>query len=380
MLIRFGKHRKDERPGEKLDRKGSSKWRTEESQVSDEETMKMRMDQERIQAKTRELRERQARERDYAEVLDVSRVEEEEEEEEEEDEDEDDHAYAGVNALNCSMDSGHSRPHSPRDDYIQHQNIHPNPHHQNNHPHHQNQHSDSLYTQVKARNERPPSADSSRLAPSNHDRIQRLRQEFQQAQTVPDDPDDRRRTYSFEQPWTNASSNGQGGYSQPGRHSVSVEVQMQRQRQEERDSFAQAQRQYSSLPRQPRKNPSTVSQDSWDKACPPGEVFQTAKDNPRYSSYQGTRNGYPGGGGVNARVLLEAQELLRQEQRRREQEAKGKLLQESVVSSSYEGYPSAQLKDPASPKGPYRHDVPPSPSQLARLNRIGSEKGRLFYS
>ena len=46
-----------------------------------------------------------------------------------------------------------------------------------------------------------PSLLSNRLAPSNHDRIQRLRQEFQQAQTVPDDPDDRRRTYSFEQPW-----------------------------------------------------------------------------------------------------------------------------------------------------------------------------------
>lgn len=131
--------------------------------------------------------------------------------------------------------------------------------------------------------------------------------------------------------------------------------------------------------RQPRKNPSTISQDSWDKAYPPGEGFQTAKDNPRYSSYQGSRNGYPGGGGVNARVLLEAQELLRQEQRRREQEAKGKLMQESAGNSSYEGY-TAHLKDPASPKGPYRHDVPPSPSQLARLNRLGSEKGRLFYS
>uniref|UniRef100_A0A672JUE0 Par-3 family cell polarity regulator alpha, b n=1 Tax=Salarias fasciatus TaxID=181472 RepID=A0A672JUE0_SALFA len=254
----------------------------------------------RIQAKTRELRERQARERDYAEILDMSRSPERSSEE--------DHPYAGVNnnALNSS-------------------------------------HSDTLYAPVgKARGDR------NRLTPSNHDRIQRLRQEFQQAQTVPEDPDDRRRTYSFEQPWVS--------YSQPGRHSVSVEVQMQRQRQEERDSFAQAQRQYSSLPRQPRKNPSSVSQDSWDKAYPPGEVFQTAKDNPRYSSYQGTRNGYPGGGSVNARVLLEAQELLRQEQRRREQE------------------------DPASPKGPYRHDVPPSPSQLARLNRLGSEKGRLFYS
>lgn len=42
---------------------------------------------------------------------------------------------------------------------------------------------------------------SSRLAPSNHDRIQRLRQEFQQAQGGPDEPDDRRRTYSFEHPW-----------------------------------------------------------------------------------------------------------------------------------------------------------------------------------
>ncbi|TKS79413.1 Partitioning defective 3 -like protein [Collichthys lucidus] len=132
--------------------------------------------------------------------------------------------------------------------------------------------------------------------------------------------------------------------------------------------------------RQPRKNPSSISQDSWDKAYPPGEGFQTAKDNPRYSSYQGSRNGYPGGGGVNARVLLEAQELLRQEQRRREQEAKGKLMQENTGNSSYDGYPTAHLKDPASPKGPYRHDVPPSPSQLARLNRLGSEKGRLFYS
>uniref|UniRef100_A0A3B3CZS1 Par-3 family cell polarity regulator alpha, b n=1 Tax=Oryzias melastigma TaxID=30732 RepID=A0A3B3CZS1_ORYME len=354
-MFRFGKYRKDERPGEKVDRKGSNKWKPEEMQASDEETMKMRLEQERIQAKTRELRERQARERDYAEILDTSRSPERPS---------DDHYSAAASPLHCSVDS---RPHSPRDD-------HP-------HFHHQHQHSDaSLYSQLgKSRSERPPSTDSNRLTPSNHDRIQRLRQEFQQAQNVPDDPDDRRRTYSFEQSWSNVNSNGPSGYSQPGRHSVSVEVQMQRQRQEERDSFAQQQRQYSSLPRQPRKNPSTISQDSWDKAYPPGEGFQTAKDNPRYSSYQGSRNGYPGGGGVNARVLLEAQELLRQEQRRREQEAKGKLMQESGGKSSYDGY-AVHLKDPASPKGPYRHDVPPSPSQLARLNRLGSEKGRLFYS
>ena len=47
LCARFGKHRKDERPGEKMDRKGSSKWRLEETQVSEEETMKMRMEQER---------------------------------------------------------------------------------------------------------------------------------------------------------------------------------------------------------------------------------------------------------------------------------------------------------------------------------------------
>lgn len=92
----------------------------------------------RIQAKTRELRERQARERDYAEILDISPTPERSSEEE--------HLYAGINPLNSSVDSGHSRPHSPRDDFPPVQ--------------HQHQLSDSLYTQVsKARNDRPPSAD-----------------------------------------------------------------------------------------------------------------------------------------------------------------------------------------------------------------------------
>uniref|UniRef100_A0A668A416 Par-3 family cell polarity regulator alpha, b n=1 Tax=Myripristis murdjan TaxID=586833 RepID=A0A668A416_9TELE len=121
-MFRFGKHRKDERPGEKMERKGSSKWRPEETQASEEETLKMRLEQERIQAKTRELRERQARERDYAEILDMSRTLP--------GASEDEHPYAGIAPLDSSVDSGHSRPHSPRDDY----------------PH--------------ARNGRPPSADS----------------------------------------------------------------------------------------------------------------------------------------------------------------------------------------------------------------------------
>ncbi|RXN01849.1 Partitioning defective 3-like [Acipenser ruthenus] len=212
-----------------------------------------------------------------------------------------------------------------------------------------------------------------RLAPSNHDRIQRLRHEFQQAQQE-DDGGNRRRTYSFEQPWPSSST-----CTQSGRHSVSIEVQMQRQRQEDRESFQQAQRQYSSLPRQSRKNPSSVSQDSWEKAYPPGEGFQSAKENPRYSSYQGSRNGYLGATGFNARVLLETQELLRQEQRRKEQQAKAKPPSEG--SNSYDSYSS--LKDPSttSTKGPYRQDVPPSPSQVARLNRLQTpEQGRPFYS
>ncbi|KAG7276056.1 hypothetical protein CRUP_020578 [Coryphaenoides rupestris] len=143
---------------------------------------------------------------------------------------------------------------------------------------------------------------------------------------------------------------------EPGRHSVSVEVQLQRQRQEEREAFERGDR---------------------------------------------VARGNAGGGGVNARVLLEAQELLRQEQRRREQEAKGKLALEananannnpaaanangngSVVNAG--GYeqrysPAPLLRDPASPKGPLRQDVPPPPPSSPASNRLGSDRGRPFYS
>ncbi|XP_009212509.2 partitioning defective 3 homolog isoform X26 [Papio anubis] len=214
---------------------------------------------------------------------------------------------------------------------------------------------------------------SNRSTPSNHDRIQRLRQEFQQAKQD-EDVEDRRRTYSFEQPWPNARPAAQSG-----RHSVSVEVQMQRQRQEERESSQQAQRQYSSLPRQSRKNASSVSQDSWEQNYSPGEGFQSAKENPRYSSYQGSRNGYLGGHGFNARVMLETQELLRQEQRRKEQQMKKQPSSEGP--SNYDSYKKVQDPSYAPPKGPFRQDVPPSPSQVARLNRLQTpEKGRPFYS
>ncbi|XP_018553764.1 partitioning defective 3 homolog [Lates calcarifer] len=290
-MFRFVKHRRDERPGDRMERKSSSKSKAEDMQASEEETLRMRLEQERIQAKTRELRERQAKEREYAEIQDVvSRTFSSDEE----------HTYAGIGSLDSSVDSSSTDPALRLPVSLQ----------DNGPP------LEALYAQVnKPRNGRPAAPDSSQMAPSNHDRIQRLRHEFQQAKQE-EDLEDHRHTYSFDQSW---ASNGTE--TQSGRHSVTVETQVQKQQQEDRDGFQQAQRQYSSLPRQPRKNPSAVSQDSWDKVYMPAEGFQATKENPRYSGGQGSRNGYLGASSFNARVLLETQELLRQEQRRREQEA-----------------------------------------------------------
>lgn len=144
--------------------------------------------------------------------------------------------------------------------------------------------------------------------------------------------------------------------------------------------------------RQPRKN--TVPQSSWDQAYPPAEGFQPPKETPRYSGGPGSRNGYLGTSSYNARVLLETQELLRQEHRRREQEASKArpppLPAQEIPSggSSYDhnrdstqAPASGPPPGPPKPKGPYRQDVPPSPTQLAKLSRLqGSEKGRPFYS
>ncbi|XP_065777130.1 partitioning defective 3 homolog isoform X11 [Muntiacus reevesi] len=335
-MFRFGKHRKDD----KIEKTG--KIKIQDSLTSEEERVRMKQERERIQAKTREFRERQARERDYAEIQDFHRTFG----------CDDELLYGGISSYEGSMALS-TRPQSPREGHMM----------------------DALYAQVKKpRNSKPLPADSNRSTPSNHDRIQRLRQEFQQAKQD-EDVEDRRRTYSFEQPWPNSRPSAQSG-----RHSVSVEVQVQRQRQEERESFQQAQRQYSSLPRQSRKNASSVSQDSWEQNYPPGEGFQSAKENPRYSSYQGSRNGYLGGHGFNARVMLETQELLRQEQRRKEQQMK-KQPPAPEGLNNYDSYKKVQDPSHIPAKGPFRQDVPPSPSQVARLNRLQTpEKGRPFYS
>uniref|UniRef100_A0A3Q3LE86 Par-3 family cell polarity regulator n=1 Tax=Labrus bergylta TaxID=56723 RepID=A0A3Q3LE86_9LABR len=92
-MFRFGKHRRDERPGDRMERKGSSKSKAEDMQASEEETLRMRLEQERIAAKTREFRERQAKEREYAEIQDVvSRTFSSDEE----------HTYAGIGSLDSS--------------------------------------------------------------------------------------------------------------------------------------------------------------------------------------------------------------------------------------------------------------------------------------
>ncbi|XP_070708818.1 partitioning defective 3 homolog [Pempheris klunzingeri] len=371
-MFRFGKHRRDERLGDRMERKGSSKSKAQDMQASEEETMRMKLEQERIQAKTRELRERQVKEREYAEIQDVVSHTLSSDEE---------HTYAGIGSLDSSVDS------SSMDPYNHHYHLPQSPQSphrplglQDNGPP-----LEALYAQVnKPRNGRPAAPDSSQMAPSNHDRIQRLRHEFQQAKQE-EDLEDHRHTYSFNQPWV---SNGMETPS--GRHSVTVETQVQKQQQEDRDGFQHAQRQYSSLPRQPHKNPSTVSQSSWDKVYMPAEELQTSKENPRYSAGQGSRNGYLGTSSFNARVLLETQELLRQEQRRREQEAnKARPPPEHETPSGSthdhkrdtQALDSAPVQAPPQSKGPYRQDVPPSPSQLARLSRLqSSEKGRLFYS
>ncbi|EOA94039.1 Partitioning-defective 3-like protein [Anas platyrhynchos] len=68
LLQRFGKHRKDDK-SEK-----TGKIKVQEALTSEEERIRMKQEQERIQAKTREFRERQARERDYAEIQDFNRT------------------------------------------------------------------------------------------------------------------------------------------------------------------------------------------------------------------------------------------------------------------------------------------------------------------
>uniref|UniRef100_A0A674PS02 Par-3 family cell polarity regulator n=1 Tax=Takifugu rubripes TaxID=31033 RepID=A0A674PS02_TAKRU len=354
-MFRFGKHRKDERPEDKMEKKGSSKSKTEDVRAVEEKTQHMRLENERIQAKMRELREKQAKEREYAEIQDVvCRTFSSDE----------DHTYAGIGSLDSSVDSSSIDP----DSHPYHLPQSPQSPHMPLIPPVSAPPVEAIYAQVnKLRNVHPVVPDSREIPPSNHDRIRRLRQEFQQARQE-EDLEDHQHALSFNQPWMPS-----------GRHSVTVETQFQKEEQEDQEG----QRQYSSLPRQPHKNP--APQGPWHMSMP-AEEFQTPKENPRLSGGQGSRNGYLGTSSFNARVLLETQELLRQEQRRREQEANKARpfhAQEPDSGSTYSFHrdnTQVPAQVPPQSKGPYRHDVPPSPTQIAKLSRLqGSEKGRPFY-
>ncbi|XP_077953119.1 partitioning defective 3 homolog isoform X2 [Gasterosteus aculeatus] len=372
-MFRFGKHRKDERPGEGSERKGSSKSRAEDMQASEEEAIEMRLEQERIHAKMQEFREKQGKEREYAEIQDIVSGAFSSDEE---------HTYAGIGSLDSSVDSSSLEPYSPHYHLPESLQSLPLP----SSLQEKGPPLEALYARVNKPRNGHPAAPDSHMAPSNHDRIQVLRSEFQQARQE-DDVGDHGRTQVLNQ---SRVSNGMELPS--GRHSVSVETQAQKQQQEDTDGLQQAQRQYNSLPRQPRKNPSITSQDSWDKGYMPAEGFQISSENTRYSVSHGSRNGYLATSSYNARVLLETQELLRQDQKRREHEANktrpspGQEAPSGGPTSEYAGNhaqaPSyAPLKAAPQSKGPYRQDVPPSPSQLAKLSRLhGSEKRRLFYS
>ncbi|KAM9712686.1 partitioning defective 3 homolog isoform 2-T2 [Menidia menidia] len=393
-IFRFGKNRRDEHPDDNVERKNSTKYNVEDAEATEKDTVRMRLEQERIQAKTRELRDRQAKEREYAEIQDVASPTFSSDE---------DHTYAGIGSLDSSVDSScmdadnhhYHLPQSP-------QNHHVSLNLEGNGPP-----LEALYAQVnKPRNGRPAVTDSSQMVPSNHDRIQRLRNEFQQAKHEVD-PEDHQQIYGVDQSW-GGSQNTQrqpilpgehvnsmqqvtsGTETQSGRHSATVETQFQMHQQEDSNGFQQTQRLYNSLPRQPRKSNSTLSKDSRDRVYAQTEGLQSSKDNFHYSASQGSRNGYLGTPNFNARVLLETQELLRQEQRRKEQEvnrASHSPLQEISGSTNdhirdhSEGPGTATVKNTPQSKGPYRQDVPPSPSQLAKFSRHqSSERGRLFYS
>lgn len=101
----------------------------------------------RIQAKTRELREKQAKEREYAEIQDIVGHTFSSDEE---------HTYAGIGSLNSSVDSSSMDPYSHHYHLPQSpQSSHPPQSHQNNGPP-----LEALYAQVnKPRNGRPAAPD-----------------------------------------------------------------------------------------------------------------------------------------------------------------------------------------------------------------------------
>lgn len=104
----------------------------------------------RIQAKKRELREKQAKEREYAEIQDIighSALSSDEE-----------HTYAGIGSWDSSADSGSLDPYGSVHQY--HLPLGPQSPHPSSNPPNNNPPLEALYAQVnKPRNGRPASSD-----------------------------------------------------------------------------------------------------------------------------------------------------------------------------------------------------------------------------
>lgn len=81
------------------------------------------------------------------------------------------------------------------------------------------------------------------------------------------------------------------------------------------------------------------------------KASQSAKENPSFSSYQASSNGYLGEHCFNARVMLETQELLCQEQRWKDQQMnKQPPLPEGL--NDYDTYKTVQDPPYTLPRGP----------------------------
>uniref|UniRef100_A0A3Q3ML89 Par-3 family cell polarity regulator n=1 Tax=Mastacembelus armatus TaxID=205130 RepID=A0A3Q3ML89_9TELE len=104
-MFRFGKHRRDEQPEDRMDRKSHSKSKAGDMASSEEKAMSMRLAQERIQAAMQEHQEMEVKEREYAEIQDIVGCTFSSDEE---------HTYAGIGSLDSSIDSSSlDPPHSP---------------------------------------------------------------------------------------------------------------------------------------------------------------------------------------------------------------------------------------------------------------------------
>lgn len=122
------------------------------------------------------------------------------------------------------------------------------------------------------------------------------------------------------------------------------------------------------LPRQSRKNASSVSQDSWEQNYPPGKASRVPRRTPGTELPRFPSERLSGRARLQRQVMLETQELLRQEQRRKEQQMKKQTP--SPRGSTTMIHIRKSRTPVTSPPRALPAGRAPSPSQVARLNRL----------